>query len=393
MIKLRSPQYLLVLSIAVSSLLFISAKPLGGDDLKLNQIQIIASHNSYHLRTDPAVLRFLNGLYSFGALPRDLNPAEIDYSNVSLTEQLEKYHVHGMELDIWNDPAGGRFYHRQGKAYAWKCTASKIEALKQPGFKLIHIPDFDFNSTNPTFIDALKEIKTWSDAHPNHLPLFINVEVEVATAGDQIKILPRLARAAKFDSLAAENLDREVKSVFGENLNGVLTPDNVRGTYKTLNEAVLAGNWPALSACRGKVMFIIDGDEREGNQYAKGHPSLQKRAMFVYAPIGTPEAAFVIMNGPKEDYAKIQQAVKQGYIVRTRSDAGTIQARAGDYSDMKAALSSSAQIISTDYYRPDPRSAKHPKKWSTYHVQFPDGSMARVDSISGAAFHAQKIEE
>ncbi len=29
-------------------------------ELKINQVQVIASHNSYHLRTDAAVLRFLS---------------------------------------------------------------------------------------------------------------------------------------------------------------------------------------------------------------------------------------------------------------------------------------------------------------------------------------------
>ena len=34
-------------------------------NLKINQIQIIASHNKdYHLRTEPAILRFLTGLYN-----------------------------------------------------------------------------------------------------------------------------------------------------------------------------------------------------------------------------------------------------------------------------------------------------------------------------------------
>ena len=31
------------------------------DSLKLNEMQIIASHNSYHLRTDTAVFNFLLG--------------------------------------------------------------------------------------------------------------------------------------------------------------------------------------------------------------------------------------------------------------------------------------------------------------------------------------------
>ncbi len=361
-------------------------------DLKINQIQIIASHNSYHLRTEPAILRFLTGLYNLHLLSKDLNPKYIDYTNAPLTDQLEKYGVRGLELDVWNDPTGGRFYKRKGRALVFKPTASKIEALKQPGFKLLHIPDFDFISTNLTLVDALKEIKRWSDAHPNHLPVFINIETEVSTPGDEIKFLNKLTHAAPFDSLAAENLDKEVKSVFGEKLDGVLTPDEVRGKHPTLEKAVLAGNWPTIKEAKGKVIFIIDGDGNSGEVYKTGHPSLAGRALFVYSNPGTPEAAFVIFNDPKSDFANIQKRVKEGYIIRTRSDDGTKQARSGDSTDMHAALSSWAQIVSTDYYRPDPRAGT--KGWSDYCVQLPGGVHARIDSISAPNTQKdQKIKE
>jgi hypothetical protein len=349
-------------------------------EIKINQIQVIASHNSYHLRTAPAVLRFLRFLYSLGALPQDLDPKGIDYNNATLTEQLDKYGVRGLELDVWNDPEGGRFYHRAVKKYCWQNTASKIEELKKPGFKILHIPDIDFNPTNYTFVSAITEIKKWSDAHPNHLPVFINVETETASPGDIKSYLKGFAKAAPFDTVAANELDREIKSVFGEQLKGVITPDEVRGNYPTLEKAALAGNWPTLSSARGKVIFIVDGDGNSSDVYRSGHPSLQGRAMFVYSPAGTPEAAFVICNGAKEEYKDIQKYVQKGYIIRTRSDAGTTQAREGDYSSMKAAFSSAAQIVSTDYYRPDKRAGK--KGWTDYHVQFPDGKMARLDSIS-----------
>ena len=361
-------------------------------NLKINQIQIIASHNSYHLRTEPAILRFLTGLFNLHLLSKDLNPKYIDYTNASLTDQLEKYGVRGLELDVWNDPTGGRFYKRKGRALVLKPTASKIEALKQPGFKLLHIPDFDFNSTNPTLVDALKEIKRWSDAHPDHLPVFINIETEVSTPADDVKFLHGFTHAAPFDSLAAENLDKEVKSVFGETLKGVLTPDEVRGNYSTLEDAALKGNWPSLKAASGKVIFIIDGDGNSNQVYKTGHPSLKGRALFVYSDPGTPEAAFVILNEAKDDFAAIQKRVKEGYIVRTRSDDGTKQARSGDSTTMNAALSSWAQIVSTDYYRPDPRAGS--KEWSHYCVQLPVGGIARIDSISApAASKNLKIKE
>ena len=39
-----------------------------------------------------------------------------------------------------------------------------------------------------------------------------------------------------------------------------------------------------------------------------------------------------------------------GYMVRTRADANTLEARVGDLARLQAALKSGAQFISTDYY-------------------------------------------
>lgn len=362
-------------------LLSFSADKFGAsEELKLNQIQVIASHNSYHLRTDKAVLRFLNNLYKMHLMPKDLNPKGIDYTNASLTDQLEKYGVRGLELDVNNDPTGGRFADRRGLAWVWKPHRSKDPEMMQPGFKLIHITDFDFNSTNATFKGAIAEIKKWSDAHPDHLPVFINVEIKTEATGDIIHQLHKLAKSAPFDSAAAEALDKEVKSVFGDDLKGVITPDQVRGNYVSLEQAVLAGHWPTLREARGKVVFIIDAGGNSREVYKKGHPSYAGRAMFVYSEPGTPEAAFVICNDPHTDFARIQQCVRQGYIVRSRCDGETVEARKGDYEPMNKAMSSWAQILSTDYYRPDARAGT--KGWSNYQVRFPHGERARVDSIS-----------
>ena len=76
--------------------------------------------------------------------------------------------------------------------------------------------------------------------------------------------------------------------------------------------------------------------------------------MFVNASPGTPESAFLIMNDPVKQQEEIRQLVKQGYLVRTRADANTVEARNMDYSRWEAALSSGAHFISTDYYLPAP---------------------------------------
>jgi len=97
--------------------------------------------------------------------------------------------------------------------------------------------------------------------------------------------------------------------------------------------------------------------------------------MFYYAEPGKPECAFVIRNGSKNEKKEIQELVKKGYIVRTRADGGTEEARNNDTSSCDAAFESGAQIISTDYYKAELR-------WSNYHVSFPSGKIVRWNPIN-----------
>jgi hypothetical protein len=78
--------------------------------------------------------------------------------------------------------------------------------------------------------------------------------------------------------------------------------------------------------------------------------------MFAHYPEGDPEAAYFIVQDPLVDEARIKKWVQQGFMVRTRSDANTLEARANDPSKLRAAIGSGAQAISTDYYpgAPDP---------------------------------------
>jgi hypothetical protein len=74
--------------------------------------------------------------------------------------------------------------------------------------------------------------------------------------------------------------------------------------------------------------------------------------MFVNVQEGLPEAAFRIVNDPIREQQYIQKLVELGYMVRTRADANTWEARKTDYRRWAAALASNAQVISTDYYQP-----------------------------------------
>jgi len=347
------------------------------DSLKINQLQVIGSHNSYRLHTYQPMYNFVQNIS--GLLPPEYDPNGWDYTHLPLDQQFSDYGIRSVELDIYNDPAGGLFYTRRANGLINEPLASGIPELLNPGMKILHVPDFDYMTNYYTFVSALTAIKNWSDAHPRHIPIIIHIEAK----NDGVSLPGFLLTVPlDFDAAAADAIDVEIKSVFGQNLDKVITPDKLRGSYSTLSEAAENSAWPMLGDARGKIIFVMQGQAVE--PYLAGHPVLENRAVFLYSDAGNPETAFVILNDAVIDEAEIQQTVAAGYMVRTRSDANTDEARTGDYSGMNAAFESGAQIISTDYYRPDPRGVAGDSGWTNFQVRFPNNELARINPVSAA---------
>ncbi|HEY6619864.1 MAG TPA: Ca2+-dependent phosphoinositide-specific phospholipase C, partial [Steroidobacteraceae bacterium] len=157
----------------------------------------------------------------------------------------------------------------------------------------------------------------------------------------------------------------------------MITPDQVRGKRATLEEAVLHNGWPTLAAARGKVVFLMD-QRPVGPVYLQGHPALRGRVIFTNAEPGQPDCAFTEENdGSQQEIAAL---VRKGYLVRTRTDADTQQARTNDTTRRDIALASGAQILSTDY----PQS--EPSQWTSYSVALPGGAVARCNPVNGPPF-------
>jgi hypothetical protein len=176
----------------------------------------------------------------------------------------------------------------------------------------------------------------------------------------------------KFTRAVFDALDQEIRSVFDG--SQMIVPDDLRGSHATLEEAVIKGEWPGLESTRGKVVFLLD-QRKVGPDYLVGHPSLKGRVIFTNAEPGSPDAAFVEVNDPLKDPALIPNLVRKGYLIRTRTDADTVQARSGDTRQRDAALASGAQILSSDYYFNEKAS------WSEYSVNFPKGEIARCNPV------------
>lgn len=333
--------------------------------IKMNEVQVIGSHNSYKKEIQPELLEFLRKENKETALA-------LDYQHVSIPQQLD-FGLRNLELDIVNDPRGGRYAHPLGNQLL---TAHGIEpwtydspgTMEKPGFKVMHVPDLDFRSWCPLLTDGLKQIKSWSDAHPGHLPVIITMNAK--TDG-----IPRegFTPLLPFTKASFDSLDQEISSVFPK--NRIIEPDDIRGNYRSLNEAVRANNWPSLESTRGKFLFVLDEQGEKQEIYLQGHPSLQGRVMFVNANPGTDASAFVILNDPVTYQDSISSLVKKGYIVRTRADADTREARMNDYERFNAAMASGAQIISTDYYLPDKRLDNN------YHIKLPGDVMSHYNPV------------
>ena len=88
----------------------------------------------------------------------------------------------------------------------------------------------------------------------------------------------------------------------------------------------------------------------------------------------------------KRDSALINQLVLQGYIVRTRADAETVEARNNDNTRKLAAFKSGAQIISTDYCRPDIR-------FSNFEVQWDGKHAGRVNPVTNTSRGGEWVKE
>jgi hypothetical protein len=330
----------------------------------LNQMQVLGSHNSYHIQPRPALLALLV-LFS-----PDL--ASLEYTHAPLTEQFSEQGIRQIELDVFADPAGGLYALRRGLILLGEDPAGP-PALLQPGLKTLHVQDVDFETTCLTFIECLQTIKRWSDRNRGHLPLMVLVEVKDDPIPDPVGL--GFTVPLPFGGPELDRVDAEIRSVFPP--RRLIAPDDVRGGLGSLDEAVRTRGWPTLKEARGRVMFCLDnGGKRD--LYLSGHPALSGRVLFTDAPPGAADAAFVKANEP-DDPGAISDLVAAGYVVRTRADADTVEGRSGDTTRREAALSSGAQWVSTDYPVPNPAFG------SGYMVAIPDGSPARCNPINAPA--------
>ncbi|CAM9955126.1 unnamed protein product [Ectocarpus sp. 6 AP-2014] len=275
----------------------------GTSTLYINQLQVIGTHNSYHRRT------YVPALSDYW-----------DYHYPSLTAQLDAGIRH-LELDIHYDWKTGRWF-------------------------VFHLSILDAVSSCNCLSVCLAEIREWSDTHPTHHILFI--EIELKLTGDFLQLCGEKTPDA--DHTAFRAMQETVIDEFP--LDRILTPREVRGDYETLAEAVtattsaselfvptntsstsaessgsggvaregMAGGWPLVDETRGKVLFIVD--YQTTNILCR--PSVRKAlpkdetVFFERTPLTEIGHSDLLAFGETRNSGLIEGMVRSGIIVRNR---------------------------------------------------------------------------
>ncbi len=342
------------------------------DGLRLNQIQVVGTHNSYQMPADPRVMKIMGPRLKplFESMQKNMPPDQaavmkeehpnpltdsftdaLDYIQAPLEMQL-RAGVRSLELDLQADPQGGLYanplpYRELRQAGEKDLAPIYEEQLRQPGMKVFHLADVDFRSQCPRFHQCLTLLRQWSDANPGHSPVFILLEPKLSGLE---KVVPGASAVGAFDKAAFDEVDADILSVFGR--DRLFTPDDLRGKHSTLEGAALANAWPQVTAVRGKFLFLflVPGlNLKAFAPYLEGHDSLEGRVAFVQGLPGMKHTAFVMVDNALAKPGRVSDLVRKGYIVRSRADIDTWEARHDDVHRKDATLASGAQIISTDY--------------------------------------------
>ena len=347
----------------------LSSQELNYHEPRLDQSQVIGTHNSYHIAPHPSLMRLIR-------VTGNDTADSIEYSHRPLRDQFERLGIRQIELDLFADPEGGHFTSPLGIGGAKAAGFPPVpdfdpeNKLDSPGFKILHNPDFDYQTTVHTFRDALAIIQQWSDSTPNHFPLFVLLEMK------QNQLAPTLTKPVPLDASLLLEVEKEILEVMDP--DDILTPSDVRGDYLTLRQAILDRGWPSIKSARGKIVFCLDNEGTIRDTYIGEDTRLLNRIIFPSVSEDHPSAGFFKINDPVRSFERIQRLVSDGFIVRTRADLPTGHARRNDTSQRERAMASGAQLVSTDYPEPN-------LTFSHYKVQFQNSHVARTNPVSGTS--------
>lgn len=273
---------------------------LNDDMIHLNDIQMIASHNSYKKR-GPALGRFFVGL---GDSFEEARAMKYEYKN--LTEQLENG-IRSFELDV---------------------------RYRNKNFELTHVPLVDSSSQAVSFEMLLEEVYLFSSNQDQHMPIIILLEIK----NDWMVLDPRLEEMDEEAFIAFDNLIKEQMKDHLFRPSDMLTGDDI------LKDIIVNQGWPSIPELLNKVMFVMHPGSYD-QLYYDIDQSLASQSMFIgsyYSEDIQNYASFFVQNEVDKDI--IGALVDQNYMVRTRMDTHLVF----EESRYLDAIDSGAQILTTD---------------------------------------------
>lgn len=363
---LRDRRHYTALAAAVAGLCSLAAaQPERGQawtdrHVRINEVQVLGSHNSYKIAIRPEVMaRYAE--YDAG------DAKALDYSHAPLETQLD-LGLRQLEIDVHYDPRGGLYAAPLGERWAKPDPAAfdPEGAMRKPGFKVFHKSDVDYRSHCLTFEICLRQIKAWSDAHPQHLPIAIAMNAKDSA----VEAVPGHAVPVAFDAAAFAALEAEILRVIPR--DRLIAPGDVRR-----GGPVPYSKWPTLGEARGKFLFMLDEPPEKTRIYTGPGDDLRDKLIFVAAPEKSAAAGYTVINNALKHGDRMARLVRAGWLMRTMSEQGTVEPRQGDLSRARASFASGAQYVSTDYYYPETRFG------TTYHIPYlPGGSTVRCNPVN-----------
>ena len=179
--------------------------------LRLNQVQVLGSHNSYHVAPTVAPYTGRRGVAVHATTRCDV--------------QFESEGIRQIELDVYVDPTG---------------------------IRVLHVPDVDFGTTCSRCVDCLQAdqgvVRRAPEAHADH---------------DPDRAQRHGLRAARRRSCRGTDprwTSSTPRSARCSARSDVLTPDDVRGHRATLAEAITKDGWPTIDSRAGP------GDVHDGQR-------------------------------------------------------------------------------------------------------------------------------
>lgn len=195
------------------------------DEFRLNELHFLGSHNSYHNQK------------GFALVP------SYQYQHPPIDEQLSSYGIRALELDV-HRPRNDR------------------------PLEVYHVASLDSTTSCTTLKICLEILRNWSDNNPDHIPIFVWIELKQGAAGG----LP-FDRKEHF-----ELVDTVIRDSLGT--DKIISPDDITDSGQTLRESIRSSGWPSLKKARGKFLFMLDFHPNTKKLYLDEKAGLAGRIMF-----------------------------------------------------------------------------------------------------------------